>query len=126
MICLSLLNGTISTTSADVSAAEVVQSLNVLVAQVESGAFAPVEHPNYALLSHAGKTIKNVLGRVISGVPTSTEVASNVVPPTSQASHDDWMPWVNQDAWDFEIDFWRNLAEHPTLAGMDPSLVGIL
>lgn len=26
-----------------------------------------------------------------------------------------WDPYINLDTWDFEIDFWANLADHPTL-----------
>lgn len=37
----------------------------------------------------------------------------------------EWIPW-GEDSWDFEIDFWRNLGEHPMLAGTEPTLDGLL
>lgn len=30
-----------------------------------------------------------------------------------------WDPCLNFDSWEFEMDFWSNLAEHPTLVGQD-------
>lgn len=102
--------------------ADVVQNLNVLVAEVETGAFVHFEHPNYALLARAAQTIKDVLSRVLCGEFSSNLVASEAIAQTFPAGRVDWMP----DSWDFEIDFWRNLAEHPTLVGVDSALDGLL
>lgn len=124
IVCLSLLNRSFSST--DVSLAEVIQNLNVLVAEVESGAFISFEHPNYCVLSHAAQTIKNVLGRMLSGEITNDPMTSNISAHTRADGQEDWMPWVAQDSWDFEIDFWRNLAEHPTLAELDSAISGLL
>ena len=34
-------------------------------------------------------------------------------------NQDVWMPLTGQDPWDFDINFWLNLAEHPALVAMD-------
>ena len=125
-ICLSLLKGSLTATSPEISSAEVFQMLSVLVAEVESGAFVSFEHPNCVLLSRAVQTIKSVLSRVLSGElqtgSTPNEAASQDVQQAQQA---DWIPW-NEESWDFEIDFWRNLSEHPMLNTADSTLDGIL
>ena len=134
IICMCLLSGSLSmTTSANLSMADVFQNLNVLVAEVDSGAFARPEHPNYVLLSDAVCTIKHVLSKVLSRdssrqspVKSNIDAGNNNIDPLQAFSVDEWVPWDNQDSWDFETDFWRNLAEHPILAGVDTRVDGLL
>lgn len=123
-ICLSLIKGSLTATSSEISNAEVFQNLSVLVAEVESGAFVSFEHPNYLLLSRAVQTIKSVLSRILSG-ELNNSTANEPAPRDVATEPADWIPW-NDQTWDFEIDFWRNLAEHPMLAAGDPSLEGFL
>lgn len=100
---------------------KVFQDLNVLVAEIEAGALVHVEHPNYALLAEAMRTIKNVLSRAISnGVTahTTSHQECGALPPSPAIDYgEDLMTWDDRDPWDFEIDFWLDLAEHPALSG---------
>lgn len=35
-----------------------------------------------------------------------------------------WDAGINLDPWDFDFDFWENLAAHPTLASCDDQITG--
>ena len=92
----------------------------MLVAEVETGALVHLEDPNYALLSGATHTIKRLLDMVVVSAdmtsrPTSRPVREPSTPPSALLHEGDWMPWPNHDSWEFEMDFWLNLAEHPAL-----------
>ena len=104
--------------------ADLIQNLNVLVAEVQCATFVSFSHPNYALLASAAGIIKSVLERVLAGQLPQNLAADDIAP--IEDTSNDWMPWIAQDFWDSEIDFWRNLAEHPTLAGTDAGLDGLL
>lgn len=101
--------------------AKVLQDLSVLVAQVETGAFVDVDDPNYALLSSATQTIKTLLNRVLSGPftskPPSAGTAHSGPAELLASTEEEWIPWTTHDNWDFELEFWNNLAEHPILTG---------
>jgi len=47
-------------------------------------------------------------------VGSSGEVGMNLE-PWQPVVQEDWTPWIQQNAWDFELDFWNELAEHPIL-----------
>jgi len=133
IICLSLLNHPSSIQQADVSVSKVIQDLSVLVAKVDTGALITVENPNYALLTEATRTVKTLLDRLsISVVTTQNNAAGtaerevivnpeSLPPPPSpslslpRTMQDEWMPWLQQNTWDFELDFWNDLAEHAIL-----------
>lgn len=95
------------------------QDLNVFAAEVEAGEFAYQELPNHAVLAEATRTIKSILGRVLfRDLESSLQIAADEVPGSSaDLPEQEWFPWPNQDVLDFEMNFWLNLAEHPTLAG---------
>ncbi|KAF2138152.1 uncharacterized protein K452DRAFT_235039 [Aplosporella prunicola CBS 121167] len=82
---------------------QVIQDLSVLVAEVNKGALVHIEDPNYALLSRAAQTIKNLLDKVLS----------NDYDPLSSPTAHEW------NLHDFSADFWFHLAEHPFLASPD-------
>lgn len=85
-----------------------MQDLNVLVAHVEAGVLICSDEPNYALLQAATMTIKSVVQRLTLGslsINLQSETQTNL-----------WMPWAgHNEALDFELDFWTNLADHPAL-----------
>lgn len=70
-------------------------------------------------------TIKSVLSRVLSG-----DLQTNAKPNEATDQYlaplpTELLPW-GEDSWDLDIDFWRNLATHPMLAGTEPTLDGLL
>ncbi|KAF2704996.1 hypothetical protein K504DRAFT_506464 [Pleomassaria siparia CBS 279.74] len=120
VICLALLNSAFGGSNTEVSASKSIRDLSVLVAQVETGALVQPEDPNYALLSGAAQTIKNLLDRLITN-KFSKQPPIQAPPPEpfahASASYveEDWNSWDNQGLQEFDPDFWLNLAEHPFL-----------
>ncbi|CZT18118.1 uncharacterized protein RCC_03958 [Ramularia collo-cygni] len=115
IICLALINRGAQNADTSFSVPQAMQDLSVIVAHVEAGVLLSPDQPNYALLQAATVTIKSVLHTLNSGslIPTTQDGVS-----TEQASRaiDPWMPWAgDNDFFDFELDFWTNLAEHPAL-----------
>lgn len=91
-----------------------MQDLSVLVAEIRTGAVIQAGEPNFALFTRATSTIQSLLDSVMTwGQPRPETLNSQVDPPAQYM--DRWGPCINFDPWEFEIDFWANLAEHPTL-----------
>ena len=85
------------------------------------GALVQTGEPNYALLSGATRTIQSLLDLFLSGEMNKPSGSrSNATQLDAVVSDEEWMPWANSEFWDFEADFWRNLADHPTLISYDP------
>ncbi|KAF2025160.1 hypothetical protein EK21DRAFT_104174 [Setomelanomma holmii] len=61
VLCLALLYNTFDLANSDATPAKAIRDLGVLVAEIEAGAFVQPEDPNFALLSGAAHTIKNLL-----------------------------------------------------------------
>lgn len=121
MICLAILNPTLRS-SMDSSMPKVIQDLQVLVAQVETGALVRFEDSNFALLDAATRTIQNLLSRVITGRLPQGQAIESLQDPTQDMSIDGdglWNTWNNHELQDFEADFWTNLSEHPLLLDID-------
>lgn len=119
ILCLSLLSPASLTQPCPLSRARILQDLGVLVAQVDTGVLIDPSDSDYALLSAATRAIQTILDRVLASdmtrtLPTRQEPEMNVT--VSEGINEDWMPWSTNENWDFELDFWTNLAEHPTLA----------
>lgn len=99
--------------------AKVFQDLGVLVAQVETGGLVDSIDPNYALLVEATGTIKTIVGRILLWSANNYSLnhlsMTHSNPLNSTQNQDMWVPWTDGDAWDFEVPFWTNLAEHPSL-----------
>lgn len=88
---------------------KIIQALCVLVAEVETGSWIQAGEPNFALFSRATRTIQSLLNSVLVAPPNS--VPSDV----NDSLQDGWDPFASLQPWEFELDFWANLAEHPTL-----------
>lgn len=119
ILCVSLLKQSSLSNQTGPSRASIIQDLSVLVAQVDTGILIDSANPNYALLSAASRTIQVILNKALSGNLTAStslqhqaENSSNTLPEVADT---DWLPWSSNDSWDFEMDFWTNLAYHPSL-----------
>ncbi|KFY41746.1 hypothetical protein V495_04814 [Pseudogymnoascus sp. VKM F-4514 (FW-929)] len=123
IISLALLNPSSSGKSIrPLQRSKMLQDLSVLVAEVRTGAFIQAGEPNFALFTRATQTIQILLNILMGGelaprIPEAepTPLSPQNLPPDQPI--DDWDPWINNDPWEFEIDFWANLAEHPSLQG---------
>ncbi|KAF2225364.1 hypothetical protein BDZ85DRAFT_194237 [Elsinoe ampelina] len=121
MICLALLNPSLRI-HFEAEMPKVIQDLQVLVAQVETGALVRFEEANFGLLDAATRTIQNLLNRIITGklphyllngsAQTSTQ-------PNDNQSEVFWDTWTHNELPDFEADFWLNLGEHPLLIDVE-------
>ncbi|VUC28933.1 unnamed protein product [Clonostachys rosea] len=96
--------------------ARYIQDLSVLVAALKVGAIVRAGEANFALFSRATRTMQSLLDSLTEGVPPETQQThgdeSNSFNPTHEPNL-----FANLNVWDFEMDFWANLADHPTLLG---------
>lgn len=118
ILCLCLLKQPYLKHSFGPSRSTIIQDLSVLVAQVDTGVLIDSSDPNYALLSAATRTIQAILNNTLSGnfPPTTIQQQSGFNFDAIAAGDDaNWLPWSNNYNWDFELDFWNNLVEHPNL-----------
>lgn len=69
---------------------------------------------NYALLIKATQTVQKFLD---SGIDNNLEI-----PTQFDAAIDDWVSILNPEPWNFEIEFWGNLADHPILSVANSTL----
>ena len=88
-----------------------IQDLSVLVAEVTTGAWIQAGEPNFALFTRATRTIRSLLDSVLAAKPRTSEMPQDA----GQGLIEGWDPCANSQLWEFEMDFWANLAEHPTL-----------
>lgn len=97
--------------------AKVVRDLGIIVTEVDLGTIVRPTEPNYALLSRATSTIKKFLQRIHTRDKQVTPAASGSNPPGNPelGGMDPSALWPQLEPWDFEIDFWNNLAEHPSM-----------
>jgi len=98
-----------------ISITKVFQDLSVLVAEVDSGALVETRDPNYALLSGAVRTIKVILERLTSGFLSrfSADQSDPMLPYLSDGQ--DYVFSTVPGTWDFELNFWNDLVDHPVL-----------
>lgn len=97
-----------------------LQNLTVLVNEINLGAVVATGDPNHELCMRATQTIQSLLDTAMAAQPLGGY--SEPGPPLTDQSLNtglmgDWTPWINAEPWDFELDFWTNLAEHPLLLG---------
>ncbi|KAL6922576.1 hypothetical protein FSST1_006602 [Fusarium sambucinum] len=105
MISLALLNST-NTDAMLHSRSKMIQGLCALVAEITTGAWIQAGDPNFALFTRATRTIQSLLDSLLAAkVPQ--DLGHNVA--------ETWNPYANSQLWDFEMDFWASLAEHPNL-----------
>ncbi|CAG9982671.1 unnamed protein product [Clonostachys byssicola] len=119
-ICVCLINRFFATMPSSVEISATVQNLSTLVAEIERGTLVSSQHPNYALLTSATKTIDSLLKRLIAS--SATGVSIHNYPQSSSSIVVDQIEDLDPGIWntqenlqDFEIDFWLNLSEHPFL-----------
>lgn len=62
--------------------------------------------------------MQSLLDSLMTWVPSGSETLDLPAQSSTDGSHI-WEPYINMDTWDFEIDFWANLADHPTLISHD-------
>lgn len=128
ILCLALLHHPDYFAEERCSLTTIVQNLSVFVSGIEIGALVQFEFANFELLSKAAQTVKSVLRRVLSqhDLGSAHDQKQKVhAPEIPELNSEEWVPWSEQGNWDFEIDFWSNLAEHPFLADPD-SISGVL
>ncbi|CAJ0552307.1 Ff.00g062860.m01.CDS01 [Fusarium sp. VM40] len=105
MISLALLNAVAGETMSH-SRSKMIQALCTLVVEITTGAWIQAGEPNFALFARATRTIQSLLDSLLAARSPQT------------FSHDAdaaWNPYANSQLWEFELDFWANLAEHPNL-----------
>ncbi|KAI9155081.1 Notoamide biosynthesis cluster protein O' [Paramyrothecium foliicola] len=108
IVSLALLNTFASL--GDTARIKMLQNLTILHAEITIGSWIQAGDANFSLFERATDTIKILLD---SKVPWSS--AAEQTPQISVVEQ--WDPYSGLQPWDFEIDFWANLAEHPTLLG---------
>lgn len=94
------------------SRSKMIQDLSVLVAEAKTGAWIQAGEPNFALFTRATRTIQSLLDSLLTARPHASKI-----PGLDSSLIGEWDPYANSQLWDFEMDFWANLAEHPTLLG---------
>ncbi|KAJ5301849.1 hypothetical protein N7508_006712 [Penicillium antarcticum] len=120
IILLSMLKQTSTINEIRSTWSKTLLNLGIFVAQVQVGSIVRPSDPNYALISKATQTIERFLDSMQrEGIQSSTQ-------PVSQLEENgDWAAFFSQDLCDFETDFWENLADHPSLLALDPTLPSI-
>lgn len=93
-----------------------LQDLSVFVAEVQIGTIVKPGDPNYPLLSKATRTIQRFLDS------THSDPAHSLPEMAGLEGNEEWTSLLSQDLWDFEAGFWQNLADHPSLVVIEPSL----
>ncbi|KAH7145479.1 hypothetical protein B0J13DRAFT_553560 [Dactylonectria estremocensis] len=108
IISLALLNSATTDTISH-SRSKMIQALSVLVAEVTTGAWIQAGEPNFALFTRATRTIQSLLDSLLAARPPEVpqDLGHNLI--------EAWDPYASSPLWEFEMDFWENLAEHPTL-----------
>lgn len=90
--------------------------MSALVAEITTGAWIQAGEPNFALFSRATQTIRTLLDSLMNGKPQQEPNAPGSTYSAEAASlTEDWNSTIDSHPWEFEIDFWANLAEHPIL-----------
>lgn len=96
---------------------QMIQNLCVLVAEIRAGAVISPSQPFYELFTRAARTIQSILD---SSLTLATQPPLNMTNQQGNPIPDllaDWNPDISLEPWDFDADFWENLATHPTIAG---------
>ena len=101
------------------SRSQVLQDLSVLVAEADSGSLIHFDDPAFAMWTKATSTIRSILDRLLSDDPAAIPQVQHVSTcdqPSPTIENLDYAGfWSANDFRDFELDFWLNLADHPSL-----------
>lgn len=92
-----------------------LQNLTILHAEITVGAWIQAGDANYSLFERATNTIKILLESKTPWGPDLAQPGMESIPQALELEQ--WDPYSELQPWDFEMDFWTNLAEHPTLLG---------
>lgn len=120
IVSLALLKLSIFSSIEPSHCSEMLQNLTVLVHEIRLGAVVETEDPNFELFTQATHTLQSLLDTVMpaqhpkrpmeTGPPLAADQSLNL------GRIGEWTPWANDaEPWEFELDFWANLAEHPLL-----------
>ncbi|KAJ4135275.1 hypothetical protein NW768_004897 [Fusarium equiseti] len=111
IISLALLNLPFYGDQANHQRAKFIEDLSILVAKLKVGAIVRAGEANFALFSRATRTMQSLLNSLAGGASQQTELQEvNNGNLTSELQL-----FANVEPWDFELDFWANLADHPVL-----------
>lgn len=77
------------------------------------------EAPNYTLFTRAAETIQLLLDTPSFWESSSQFAQTQGIRDANARVVDEWDQCANFDPWEFELDFWQNLAEHPSLSSPD-------
>ncbi|KAJ4256028.1 hypothetical protein NW762_009102 [Fusarium torreyae] len=94
--------------------AKCVQDLNILVAKLKVGAIVRAGEANFALFSRATRTMQSLLNSLADGTSFGTQQTQTQDSNNAYLASDLNL-FANFEPWDFEVDFWANLADHPSL-----------
>lgn len=94
--------------------ARVIRDLGIIVTEVDLGTIVRPMEPNYALLSRAADAIKKFLERFHAPGRQIVSMQGRYS-PQSRTAEGLWSSETQLEPWDFEINFWDNLAEHPSM-----------
>ncbi|BCS28757.1 uncharacterized protein APUU_70327S [Aspergillus puulaauensis] len=93
---------------------KVLQHLTILAAELQAGSIIQPREPNYELMMKATQTIQIFLDSVAAD---AWHGSSHLSPgDMEQMGANGWAGLSGQNALDFEIGFWQELAEHPLLS----------
>jgi len=108
IVCLALLSKPFSRANKEASVPKTVRDLSVLVAEVEIGTLVQPRDPDYALLSSAARTIKNLLNRLLSNSLARQPTVQPDPNTTSQlpdfSIREDWSESPSHVLHDFEVE----------------------
>ncbi|PYH98276.1 hypothetical protein BO71DRAFT_371466 [Aspergillus ellipticus CBS 707.79] len=99
-------------------------NLGIFVAQIQVGSIVRRGDPNYALISKATHTIERFLDSV-HREGTQSPATARGTSSSRVEEGGDWAALFSQDLFDFEADFWQNVADHPSLLGVESGLSGL-
>lgn len=123
---MALLYNTFDRTTSDATAARTIRDLSVLLAEIESGALLQPEDPNYALLSGAARTIKDLLDRLITNKFAPHALMQPIAAALAEGPFSfvgtGLSTWDTQGLQDYDPAFWLNLSEHPFLMASETGL----
>ncbi|KAG8362152.1 hypothetical protein FVEN_g77 [Fusarium venenatum] len=91
-----------------------IQDLNILVAKLKVGAIVRAGEANFALFSRATRTMQSLLNTLADGTSFRTQ-QTQTQDSDNRNLASDLNLFANLEPWDFEVDFWASLADHPGL-----------
>jgi hypothetical protein len=112
IISLALLN-TSATDFGSFERFKMLQNLTILNAEITIGAWIQAGDANYSVFERATNTIKILLENQTFWGTSPVPAGTQQIPQGTDL--EPWDPYSELQPWDFEMDFWSNLAEHPTL-----------